>query len=186
MDLRRSLYISGLLHITAKIAENLSQVLSFWPWWIVELKEVTRMLQNKFSKQRLLTTCFSRAPHIFHRHYVESFQSSVYEGRWNSVLAAVGELIEMMQVLIDAWDVELYTFKSRGRADETGDPAKSGIKVEIVNQAIASNRFWSACFVVDFLGEAIIKIGLWSEVCPCHTELRTASGSSTGHGNVPW
>ena len=168
VNLEHSLYIPGMLHIVAKISENLSLVLVVWPSWIPRVKEVTRMLKKKHTKSRLLQTCFSAPPHLWYRTNIEAFDKDCYDGRWNSILSANDDLLECQGPLQDGFDLHKY---SRGKVDNDGagaDKASRSIKLDVVSAAIGDPYFWACCRLTSFLGECLLQISTWSEQCPCH------------------
>ncbi len=155
----------------------------------MELKEVCRLLKRPFSKQRLLTTCFHSPPHVFFAGRIASFDSDVYEGRWNSVLHASADLLELANILVPAWSKDAYLLhQDPGRAnrhddEDANDSRGRGVQIKRVDNAIRSPWFWCCTLVSDFLGEILIHLTCWVESCPCHGAKLQCFGSSRLAGN---
>ena len=184
VDFRRSVYIPGVLHIIHNISMSLSVVLSFWPSFLPQLKEVARMLKRKSAKTRLLERCFNRPPHSYRKKPIQEFRADVYEGRWGNILSACVELLPCEEALRSAWDATAYggqrEIDSEAALQENmaGGEAKRGVKVTLINEAIMSDMFWATCKLIDVLGEVLLAVAAWSESCPCHHSSLRISGST--------
>jgi hypothetical protein len=85
IDLTRSIYVPGLLHIVHNCVKDLSLPLVMWDDFVKQLRHVARLLCKRRSRQRLMETCFSTPPHSFFRNQFAHFNADVYEGRWGTV-----------------------------------------------------------------------------------------------------
>lgn len=121
IDLTPSVYIAGVLHVIHNIAAGLPEVLPWWKTFILQLTHVTRLLTNKFSRDRLLETCFTNLPARAHRDRFRTFTAAVYEGRWASSLEAVVALLPLEEPLRFAWDLGSYLGGGGNHHDIGGD-----------------------------------------------------------------
>ena len=103
------------------------------------------------------------------RPVVAKFHAKVNEGRWGSVAFAIPEVLKMQVPLKRFWNLESFRFgqpdtQHHGRQDEAG----SGVKLDLVNEAIESPDFWAQLQTLDQLFELVRDIFEWVESCPCH------------------
>ena len=68
------------------------------------------MCRRKWSKHRLLTTCFNALSFVLVANLVETFSEVPYDGRWGSMLLAVSALLELAPYLPHCWSVDKFTF----------------------------------------------------------------------------
>jgi hypothetical protein len=162
---RHSLFVPGVLHIMHNCTEDFSNSMPGWDGFIVQLRNVARMLHKP---QRLLATCFSRPPHAAKAHRFQSFPHTVYEGRWGDALRTTRDLLSLMADLRSAWDLRLYNFGRDDVQDNGRQDDKHGVKLTIVDEAIRSSYFWGYCSVVDIVGDALLQCMAWAEGCACH------------------
>ena len=64
INLNRAVFVAGVLHIVHQATEELGNVLVYWKTWIEDLTTVTRLLSRKWTRQRLIATCFSEGPQV--------------------------------------------------------------------------------------------------------------------------
>ena len=72
------------------------------------------------------------------------FNSGVYQGRWGSIVEAVGALLPLERSLRTAWSKERYLF-GNGRDErpvQEGEGPLKTLSINKVNQAIESAFFW--------------------------------------------
>ena len=168
VDMTNSIFIPGLLHILHNTTSDLQVPLHYWPTFIEELRQVTRMLSRRWSKARLLETCFALPPQSFRKSEIASFRAPVYEGRWGSIWKSIGDLLDVMDLLRFAWSRDAFS-RGRGGAQEQRQNEHS-VKVEVVDSAIRSDLFWAYCVMLDTIGECFECMARWGESCPCHSE----------------
>ena len=108
LDLKDELFIPGLMHITHNITAGLQDSLKQWPHFIELLTHVCRLVRAKWSKARLLHTCFAQQPWLACRSLLEGFTAQVYQGRWNSAMDAVKQVSRVLQVLKGAWNLQKF------------------------------------------------------------------------------
>ena len=188
LDFGRSVFIAGLLHILHNFTSSLNALASLvhWPHFILQLKHVCRLIRRNWSRRRLLSQCFSADPFRLFRKLIESFDGEVYEGRWGTVMHAIGEVLKIEQPLREAWDKEAFLMGGQvkeGHGD--GDGEGEGCKIDIVDFAIGSELFWSYLKMADHLAEIILKLMMWAEGCPCHTRVSPFFEGPTRHQR-PW
>lgn len=99
--------VPGLYHAVHNSVAELAQSMKFYSPFCKQLKAVCDLARRKFSRQRLLETCFSEAPASYSRHLFEGFSSAVYEGRWGTVADAV-TAVGPLRVAFQHWNVSLF------------------------------------------------------------------------------
>ena len=85
LDLRKSLFVAGVLHVMHNTTRDLGEQLTHWSEYIEQLRQVSRLLKYKWSRSRLLQTCFANGPQAARKHEISGFNGAVYEGRWGGV-----------------------------------------------------------------------------------------------------
>ena len=168
VDLTHVLYIAGMLHIVHNCMGDLEMVMVHWEWFTYRLRHVCRLLAKKYSRQRLLETCFANPPHSFFRGEYAHFSAGVYEGRWGSVAFAVAKLLLLEQSLRAAWSLAAYNFGSAARPAQRHNDSHH-IDMDAVNSAILSDEFLGYARVLDVIAEFLEFIMKWAEGCPCHS-----------------
>ena len=169
IDLRPAVFITGILHVVHNVVESMSHVLEYWDRFVLRLTHITRLLHNPFFRERMLQTCFSNEPLFAFRNQFRKFPSNakVFVGRWGSALAAVSGVLPVQTPLQAGWDLSKYKLAGTREQHET---AGGSIRLNIVDLGITGPMFWAYARMVDRLGEALNKLALWSEQCPCHSD----------------
>ena len=171
LDLTPSVFIAGILHIIHKAIEELENVLCYLSTYVPKLRHVTGLLRRKWSRTRLLSTCFARPPQSTYRWLYSSFFAGVFTGRWGSVMEAVGSILPLEASLKFVWSLQRYQFGSPGEAPPPEDDKSTDLN--IVDEAIRSCLFWAYTHSLDVIAETLELISVWAEACPCHSpELR--------------
>ena len=148
-----------------------------------KLVGLSRFLSDRKQKQRLLSTRFGEQMAQAFRPVVAKFHAKVNEGRWGSVAFAIPEVLKMQVPLKRFWDLESFRFgqpdtQHNGRQDEAG----SGVKLDLVNEAIESPDFWAQLQTLDQLFEVVRDIFEWVESCRATTsEMQHLKSSSDGN-----
>jgi hypothetical protein len=167
VDLSSTIYIPGLLHITHNCVKDLPTCLRHWKDFETKLRHLCRLLSKKYSKQRLLETCFVQYPHRLFKTDYASFSANVYEGRWAAVAIAVGKVLLLERSLRPAWNLQAYNFGRAGKAAHAGEGSHH-IDLTTVNAAITSDEFWGYCHMIDTVAETMDMVMSFGESCPCH------------------
>ena len=114
VDLHACIYIPGLLHIAHNCVNDFNVVLAdSWRDFVHYLKHVCRLLSRRRARTRLLQTCFLAEPFCHVTQKFHNFNQHVYEGRWGSVAAAIGELLLLELPLRGAWSLPAYSHGQR-------------------------------------------------------------------------
>jgi hypothetical protein len=150
----------------------MSESLLDWDQVVTWLTGVSRLLANKFTRDRLVETCFARHPYsVYRSDYLNYSGRKVFSGRWGTVLEACKKILPLERSLRAAWSLGLYR-GGRGH-DRDGEGA---VNLELVNEAISNPYFWAYLRMADRLGEALSEISGWSETCPCHGSVVALAG----------
>ena len=169
IDLTSTVYIPGLLHICHNVVKDLTITLHEWQPFESRLRHLCRLLSKKFTRQRLLETCFVEEPLSFFRADFHEFSASVYEGRWGSVSSAVGKLLLLEKPLRLGWNLSKYKFGKPGaHQPRQGEADSHHVDIDAVDGAIACNEFWAYCHMVDVVAESVEVIMRFGESCQCH------------------
>ena len=175
MDLTPSLFISGMLHIIHKATEELGTILYHFQSYLQDLTHVTRLLRRRWSRTRLLQTCFSEGDAALHSHLYSGFSAGVFGGRWGTVMESVSAILPLEMTLRYYWDKTKFQFGNPGDVPPPRD--ESATDISRVDSAIKSDMFWAYSYAMDVIAEVLDLIAAWSEGCPCHSvplELRGA------------
>ena len=168
VDLSHTLYIPGVLHIIHNAVKDLQHTLRHWDWFTTRLRHVCRLLSRKYSRQRLMETCFSAEPHCFFKNQYTDFTANVYEGRWGSVAFCIGQLLLVERSLRSAWSLDKYRFGRPDANQQRDGDSNSHIDLSIVDDALTSDEFWAFCHMFDMVGELTEMFMNFAESCPCH------------------
>ena len=134
VDMRSSVFVSGVLHFIHNCVKNFGDVLSHFKDFNVQLKGVSRLLSHVPHRRRWLYTCFSH-PHLnaFDNAF-DHFSTETNDQRWGTCVDAVGELLPLHGILRAGWNKDSYG-RVRGVDGGDGDDPKA-IKVEVIDEAI--------------------------------------------------
>ena len=169
LDLTKSLFICGLLHVVHNITEGIVAVMVWAPTFVEMLTHLTRLLKKRWSRQRLMASCFAHGPAFHFRGLFSHFSASVYEGRWGSLLHAISRILPLKASLRMFWSLANYQGGAGGDQAQPR-PGQHSIRLDLVDQAIGSDMFWAYAEALDYLGETLTSLVHWAESCPCHGE----------------
>ena len=190
INLHSCLYIPGVLHVVHKATEELSNVLIHFEAYIDELSHLTRLLNKRWSRSRLLATCFANGPQRAFLDLYSSFSCGVYRGRWGSLVEALRALLPLERSLRFAWDKDRFLFGNplgNEEAVREGEGELKSVNVHKVDRAIRSDLFWAYTRALDMVGELLDEVCRWSESCPCHgrpPQLRGPDRHGGSRGNI--
>ena len=168
IDLTRTIFIYGILHTISNCTKDLGKGgLQWYDKFLEYLTHICRLLSRRWSKSRLLETCFRDPPVSLFSREVIMFNYVVFPSRWGSVLMAAEALIELRLVLRRAWSMQRFTFNgARDNDEEQGDDAAAGearVKVRLVDEAVTSKLFWGFLVMVSFVGKVLLYVTGWAE-----------------------
>eukprot|EP00959_Pyramimonas_sp_CCMP1952_P369295 7735054-Pyramimonas_sp.AAC.1 len=104
VDTRLWLQVPGVFHSIHNACGELPKCMSYYNTFVKELKLVCDVVRRTYSRQRLISTCFSEPPAKNHKELYEGFSASVHKGRWGSVAEAVEAVGPLEPSLRQAWD----------------------------------------------------------------------------------
>lgn len=113
------------------------------------------MLSRRWSKDRLLSTCFVDLPALAFAPKVRAFNNVVFKGRWGDLGPA----------LRSAWSKRKYLFGVDAAPAERED---GGINIQQISDAVESKFFWAYLSMICRGGDVLRHLAGWSEGCPCH------------------
>lgn len=178
VDCTGSIFIAGILHIVQNCTADLSKVLAYWPNFLPGLTHICRLLSRPWSRSRLLHTCFGKPPQSAYKRSFSSFNQSVYQGRWSSVVAAIHALLPLQEPLRQAWSLSDFTFGQESGAKQRDD-GEHCLRLEIADAAIRDDIWWAYAQMLAHVADALAGLAGWSEGCPCHDH--GAEASTTHH-----
>ncbi len=122
------------------IVESLSEVLVEWAQVVEWLISVNRLLVNKFTRDRLLETCFARPPYnVYRADYRAYCGRKIFSGRWGTVLDACKSILPLEASLRAAWSLDQYRYGLPGGGhDRAGEGSPN---LDTANKAITSPFF---------------------------------------------
>ena len=155
IDLRLALYTCGILRVIHNATKAVGGLgLLYWDTFIIQLTHVSRLLKRKWSKQRLIATCFRDPPASAFAERVRQFDKSVYVGRWASIILAIAALIPLEDALRSAWSLAAFTMGGRVREEDLG--RDGACKLDICDEAINSELFWSYLKMVGTVADQTV------------------------------
>jgi hypothetical protein len=184
LDWTPSIFVPGALHVLHNCTKDLKDSLVHWPNFIVSLRHLSKFLARPWSRARLVTTCFSSAPHHHFAHLYSSFGSVVYEGRWGEALKAAADVLPLQRSLRAAWSLARFNFNGHGQQRADDEESEEGVKITIVCEAIASDMFWAYLHMINIVGQAILECMHWCEGCCCHPPPQVLGSSRHQRGQA--
>jgi hypothetical protein len=137
VDLTKTIYVAGPHHIVHNMQDELHAAMMFWSWFVLHLKHLCRLLTNKWTKDRLLRTCYADGVANVFYDLIKRFDSLVYDKRWGTAAAAIENLIHLYDALRYGWSKDQFLMRRRMEYDE--ECARS-CNVDIANDAILSTK----------------------------------------------
>ena len=133
LDLSKEVFIPGLMHVTHNITAGLHDILKQWTHFLEMLTHVCRLVRAKWSRIRLLHTCFDKQPWLACRSLLEGFTAQVYHGRWSSATDAVQQVSKVLYVLKGAWNLQKFGQSSNdhGLGLSESDPLQVGLEIPL-------------------------------------------------------
>ena len=105
----------------------------------------------------------------------DHFDGQVYEGRWGSVVHAVGEVLGRADLLRRGWSKA--AFLNKDGVEDNG--REDSVNVDLADEAIQSGLFWAYARMVQKVGAILHELAVWGESCPCHWD------QAVTHGRAP-
>ncbi|CAE7288205.1 unnamed protein product, partial [Symbiodinium sp. KB8] len=169
LDFRKQIFVSGLLYNSHSMSRDLEAALQHWETYVTQLTHVCRLLQQPWSCQRLVRTCMQRAPRNAWIPEIEAFKGKVYSGRWGTTMDATRQLVPLLEVVRNLWDVNQFRSKAGGADADDGREGEAArqLSLEVVQQALSSDLFQAYSHAMLSIADAILHIQHWCEGCPC-------------------
>ena len=189
VDMSRSLPVCGVLHVVHNATNGLWAALSHFTTFSDELKSVCDLLRRRWSKDRLLQTCFCSPEAAEHTDAIQSFSGQVYSKRWGTLAHAVEALLPLERALRCFWDARTFNFGQPVGPDEEqpADAADAAaarhagrVRVMAADRAIRNPLFWAYLRVIQNVTTALKKICYWAEHCPCARHQSQPDGVEVG------
>jgi hypothetical protein len=134
---------------------------------VSSLSHVAEMIANRSTCDRLLESCFSSDIGLVFHSKFRAFNGKVYRARWGTIAFCCKSLLELKRTLCWGWNMGKYSAASNiGR-----ESSSTAVHIDLINQAITSEFWWSAIATLDSLYELIRCAFGWAEGCPCHSHL---------------
>eukprot|EP00974_Lingulodinium_polyedra_P107175 10375813-Lingulodinium_polyedra.AAC.1 len=149
IDLAPSVFLTGVLHVVHCVTGGLKEVMIGFEQFEHQLTHIARLLKRKYSRDRLMQTCFALPPFSMHRDLYVSFDATVYSARWGSLLNACHQLVPLEDSLRAAWDLAAFN----GHAPPRQDGGEHSTCVRTADSGIRSDMFWAFLRMVDRIGE---------------------------------
>ena len=180
LSLEGSVGIAGCLHIIHNSSSDLESAMGSYKDVVKKLRHVANLVRRRDTKERLLETCFSRAPAKYLTKDIQRFRAKVYTDRWGEVAHCALEMRKIERALRLGWNKDLYGQGHQERQDEDVDAKNStGCKVEVVDEAIRSEFWWGMLVVFSNIAKMLLMLFDWSESCVCHYNLDWTNASPT-------
>ena len=108
VDFTPQVFVAGMLHINHNMTRNLETALNHWGTFVVQLTHVCKLLAQPWSCRRFLTTCLDTPPWSARKPEFEAFHSVVYSGRWGTTMAALQNLLPLLDILRKVWNIDKF------------------------------------------------------------------------------
>ena len=151
------------MHIFHNAIENLGASLKWQGEFIKYITAISALLRQRWSRQRMLQTCFDSDGGMKLHHLFKGYIAKVHEARWGTVAEAVFSLEPLESALRLHWSLDKYNF-----AERAGGEAQDGTNVVLADEGIRSELFWSYRGMWAILMGVVAHGMHWSESCPCH------------------
>jgi hypothetical protein len=175
IEMRRMVYFGGPHHMLQGFIDGVPAALAVWNWFIILLKHICRLISNKWSKHRMLQTCFRDPPLVYFTPEIMGFNQHVYDKRWGTAAAAsvtVGYILESVRL---GWDKHRYLAGGGHAPAEDGDGDRGDddhvgrqANLDRADEAITSVRFKAYIIMMEIAGFLIMALSAWFDDCPCH------------------
>ena len=171
----RSLAAPGVLHIIHNATNDLLSAVPELDDAVESLAQVAAFLRHTHTRERLQEACFGdTVGRTFHAS-LKGFSGKVHRGRWGTVAFANESVLALQAPLRRFWDYEKYravagvACSSELQPHQAGD--KEGVRMQIVDEALASSFWWAQLITLDFVFRLIRRLLTWADGCKCHTML---------------
>ena len=132
VNLTRSLYCPGLLHIINNCLKDVGQAMQDFAPFEEQLKHVSNILARPWLRRRLIATCFHEEPLKSRVHELKGETLHLYSGRWESLVQVVSQMLRVGPLLQHAWSADKF-----GRGT-TVVPAEAPSLVAVAPRPVAS------------------------------------------------
>ncbi len=173
---RHALTIPGTLHIFHNLCANMETVFPEWSEFWQQLRAFEAILRKPFRRARLISSCVLTTAGAGKAEVsaLETFSCALYDKRWGSVTAFVGELMPLLPLLQRVWSERKWVSNAdtvgaaRGEADPQSADDGKGFDPGVITRSLASGLFHARLLVVHHLQGAVQEFAAWTEACPCH------------------
>ena len=170
--------VAGMLHIVHNMTEDLSRCMKNFEPHVTQLQEVCNFVATPDLKRKLLGTCYARGLAVHMRAAIEAYSHKLQTIRWGSVAVCVEEIYKIRRELRFGWSRARFEQQgaASGRFVNVSEAAcdsghKDGVKLQVVDAAIASEFFWEYNRMLLTIMKTIKDAIVWIESCHCHHRL---------------
>ena len=165
VDWRTTVGIIDLLHIFHNAVQGLGRALQWQDEFCEMLSATCDLLRRRWSRQRMLETCFASEEGKKLHGLFKHFGAKVHSGRWGTMAEGVASLEPLESSLRLHWSLEMHNFREAGGA---GNERDIGVYVAKADEGMTSAFFWSYRGMWPILVSVIVHGMHWCESCPCH------------------
>ena len=153
-----SLSVVGTLHIAGNLVEKFSE-LAVWSWFEPLLTSLSQFLHSPNNRKRIIRTCCpAGSPHAMFATCLQKRFPKMVQWRWGVLIAVLRSLEQSQTMLTSCFTLDKYL--------QDASEAASRVKLEKVEEAISSPRFWSCVHMFLGLQAVLESFSSWSEGTP--------------------
>ena len=185
--LPKALRIPGSLHKINNALEQVTESLSHWTDFLVQLK-LFESLWCHGRLQRFVNFCL-RSSELSHRcdDVLKQKLGSLYTKRWGEVVHFCIRLKNVLPIIRSAWDERRYNFglaaDNSERQTAAGDAGNAGgdsnhhssFDPNLLTQTLRDSFFFAYLDMVLALVSMTEDIAFWAESCSCHEDILSHS-----------
>ena len=196
LDVSKSMYIPGLLHIFSNTAKDMLDASSHYVDVHPLLHGLTQFLHRRPTRDLFKAACLAVPPHSYLRGLFNSFRYTLVGWRWEYIWRAIEALAELEGPLRAAWNLGSMEDRPEDELgarlpplaapacaaddpeEDNGDEALPTVRQILAQASVAvhSTFFWKYLRMLREIGSVVLHLHHWAETCPCHCAHKAASG----------
>ena len=171
----RALWVPGMLHMLHTAVQDLTIALSkFKDFFLPKLRHIVTLLSSRWMRERFVSQCLLGQARRAFGHLFDDMTISLAEWRWGSLMAALGQVLKVMEPLRMYFLAELMDFKDSAANDEERqqrprecDPNDNFDSMALLGVVIADKAFWAYAHMLLKLGSIVEDFVHFAYSCRC-------------------
>ena len=169
LDMCGALFVPDALHILHNITGDVLESLQNFAAVKPHFKAIANFMKHKYNREAVQAACFSDGQSACFSFLFESWNASLIEWRWGSVVAFVEKLEAVKVPLQRFWSLHRYQSGLSGarKRQRQQDDVDFG-DVFKFDEAVRSETVWAFTSMLRRLIGCLEQLRGWCESCPCH------------------